>query len=182
LSYFFIRAEGNRTAGEVLGMSLTDPSRADEYPEYDVDLFMLSFQHPWFVITAQYSTSSGNNKGTWVRPDGRALDTELWSVFGDVTLPWFGEKVHFMARYDWFDPDADDVWTNGEGDDEYQLYMFGLAYYFYGKNMFLLDAEWVDYEKNNGGGSWGKPGGALPRLDARPKDDFRVQGVLQVSF
>ncbi len=182
LSYFFIRGKGNRTAGEVLGSALTDPARANNYPDYDVDLFMVSFQHPWFVVTAQYSTSSGNNKGTWVRPDGRALDTELWSVFGDVTLPWFQEKVHFMARYDWFDPDADDVWTNGEGDDEYQLYMFGLAYYFYGKNMFLLDAEWVDYEKNNAGGSWGKPGGALPRLGANPKDDFRLQGVLQISF
>ncbi len=182
LSYFFIRGEGNRTAQEVLGSRLTDPSRANEYPEYDVDLFMVSFQHPWFVFTAQYSTSSGNSKGTWVRPDGRALDTELWSLFVDFTLPVFQERLHFLARYDWFDPDRDDVWTDGEGNDEYRLYLLGLAYYFHRKNIFLLDAEWVDYARNNGGGQWGKPGGALPRLGARPEDDFRVQGVLQISF
>ncbi len=181
-SYFFIRAEGNEEAGKTLGPSLTSPSRADEYPEYDVDLFMVSFQHPWFVITAQYSTSSGNNKGTWVRPDGRALDTELWSVFGDVTLPVFQEKLHFFARYDWFDPDKDDVWTHGQGDDEYQLYLFGFAYQLHKKNLFLLTAEWTDYEKNNGGGKWGKAGGALPKLNHRPKDDFRIQSVLQISF
>ena len=181
-SYFFIRGEGNREAGDTLGDLLTDPSRADEYPEYDVDLFMVSFQHPWFVITAQYSTSSGNNKGSWVRPDGRALDTELWSIFGDVTLPVFQEKLHFFARYDWFDPDEDDVWTQGEGDDEYRLYMFGFAYQLYKKNLFLIAAEWTDYEKNSGGGKWGKPGGALPRLNARPKDDFRFQSVLQIAF
>ncbi len=182
LSYFFIRGEGNTEAGEVLGSKLTDPSKSDEYPEYDVDLFMLSFQHPWFVVTAEYSTSSGNNSGKWVRPDGRALDTELWSVFGDLTLPILQERLHLFARYDWFDPDDDDVWTRGQGDDEYQLYMIGLAYQIYHMNLFILDAEWTDYEKNNAGGKWGKAGGGLPRLGAKPKDDFRIQAVWQVSF
>ena len=182
LSYFFIRGEGNEKAGEILGPRLTDPSRRDEYPEYDVDLFMVSFQHPWFVVTAEYSTSSGNNAGKWVRPDGRALDTELWSVFGDVTLPILKERLHLFARYDWFDPDRDDVWTGGVGDDEYRLYMFGLAYQLYHKNLLVLDAEWTDYEKNNAGGRWGKAGGGLPRLGANPKDDFRLQAVWQVSF
>ena len=182
LSYFFIRGEGNERAGNVLGEKLRDPSRRDEYPEYDVDLFMLSYQHPWFVITAEYSTSSGNNSGKWVRPDGRALDTELWSVFADLTLPVFGEKLHIFFRYDWFDPDKDDVWTNGEGDDQYELYMFGLAYQLHRKNMVLLTSEWVDYDRNFVGKKWGKPGGNLPELDARTEDDFRVQTVFQIAF
>ena len=182
LSYFFIRGEGNREAGEELGDLLTDPSRADEYPEYDVDLFMISYQHPWFVLTAEYSTSSGNNSGKWVRPDGRALDTELWSIFGDVTLPFFREKLHLFARYDRFDPDKDNVWTNGHGDDKYQLYLVGFAYQLHQKNMLLIDAEWTNYEKNNGGGKWGKAGGPLPKLGNHPKDDFRLQTVLQISF
>jgi len=181
-SYFFIRGEGNEKAGDVLGARLTDPSRADEYPEYDVDLFMVSFQHPWFVIMAEYSTSSGNNSGKWVRPDGRALDTELWSIFADVTLPFFAERLHVFFRYDWFDADKDDVWTKGEGDDQYRLYMFGLAYQLYHKNMILLTSEWVDYERNFVGNKWGKPGGKLPQLGARTKDDFRVQTVFQVAF
>jgi len=182
LSYFFIRGEGNKTAGEVLGARLTDPSRRDEYPDYDVDLFMLSFQHPWFVATFEYSTSSGNNSGKWVRPDGDALDTELWSVFADVTLPLLQEKLHVFFRYDWFDIDDDDVWTNGKGDDQYQLYMMGLAYQLYKKNMILLTSEWVDYDKNFVAGRWGKPTGGLPRLGANSKDDFRIQTILQIAF
>ncbi len=183
LSYFFIRAKGNQKAGDVLGARLTDPSRADNFPEYDVDLFMLSFQHLWLVLTLEYSTSSGNNSGKWVRPDGRALDTELWSVFLDVTLPVFQERLHCFFRYDWFDLDKDNVWTAGAGDDQYQLYQFGLAYQLYQKNLLLLTSEWVDYARNFHGGKWGKPTGGLPVLGGQDnRDDFRLQTVLQIAF
>jgi len=134
LSYFFLRGQGNQ---------------ADNPPDYKVDLFMVSFQHPWFVITAEYSTSEGNNSGKWVDSvSGRVLKTKLWSVFGDVTLPVFREKLHAFARYDWFDPDTDDICTNGAGDDEYQLYLVGLAYQLHKKNMLLIDAEWTNYGGN----------------------------------
>lgn len=170
LSYFFIRGKGNV---------------AQNAPDYKVDLFMLSFQHPWFVVTAEYSTSKGNNSGSWVDPDtGRVLKTRLWSVFGDVTLPILQEKLHVFARYDWFDPDTDNICTNGAGDDEYQLYLAGLAYQIHKKNLLLLDAEWVDYGENIAAGSWSKPysGPSALGIGTGREDNFRVQAVLQVAF
>ena len=184
-SYFFIRGEGNNTPAEnyssgyssgLVSANTSLDSWNKEYPDYNLDLFMLSYQHTWFVITLEYSTSEGNNSGKWVGPTGEALDTELWSVFADVTLPVFGERLHLFGRYDSFDPDEDDVWTAGIGDDEYDLYMVGLAYQVYKKNMILLVNEWVDYERNNGGLK------KLPSVNKALDNDYRIQLVYQVSF
>ncbi len=168
VSYFFIRGKGNV---------------ASNPPGYKVDLFMLSFQHPWFVLTSEYSISKGNNSGSWVY-NGYVLDTRLWSVFGDVTLPWLQEKLHIFVRYDWFDPDTHNICTNGAGDDEYQLYLMGLAYHIYKKNILLIDAEWVGYKKNISAGSWTKPykGPNALGIDSKTDDNFRIQTVLQVAF
>ena len=170
LSYFFIRGKGNV---------------AQNAPDYKVDLFMVSFQHPWFVVTAEYSTSKGNNSGTWVVPNtNRALKTRLYSVFGDVTLPVLEEKLHAFARYDQFDPDTKNWLTNGQGKDNYRLYMAGLAYYFYKKNIFLVTYEKTDYQENLAAGRWGHPYGGPDHIQigANPKDDYRVQAVLQIAF
>ncbi len=168
LSYFFIRGKGNQA---------TDP------PDFNVDLFMVSFQHPWFVVTAEYSTSKGNNAGTWVY-GGRDLKTKLYSVFGDVTLPVLEERLHVFARYDRFDPDKDNVVTNGQGKDNYTLYMAGLAYQIYKKNLFLITYERTDYQENLGAGKWGHPYGGPSQISigANPKDDYRFQAVLQIAF
>ncbi len=168
LSYFFIRGKGNQA---------TNP------PDFNVDLFMVSFQHPWFVVTAEYSTSKGNNKGSWVYK-GRDLKTKLYSVFGDVTLPVLEEKLHAFARYDRFDPDKDNVVTNGAGKDNYTLYMAGLAYYFYKKNIFMITYEKTDYQENLAAGKWGHPYGGPSQISigANAKDDYRLQAVLQVAF
>ncbi len=170
LSYFFIRGKGNLA---------TDP------PDFDVDLFMVSFQHPWFVITAEYSTSKGNNSGSWVVPGtNRALKTRLYSVFGDVTLPVLEEKLHAFARYDRFDPDTKNWLTNGQGKDNYSLYMAGLAYQIYKKNLFLITYEKTDYQENLDAGKWGHPYGGPSSISigANPKDDYRLQAVLQIAF
>ncbi len=168
LSYFFIRGKGNVV---------------NEPPEYKVDLFMLSFQHPWFVLTAEYSISKGNNSGSWIY-DGHVLNTRLWSFFGDVTLPLLREKLHIFARYDWFDPDTENICTNGAGDDEYQLYLMGIAYRIHKKNMLIIDAEWVKYGKNISAGSWTKPynGPNALGIDIGQDDNFRIQAVLQIAF
>ncbi len=171
-SYFFIIGEGNKN-------DIVD----GDAPDYEVNLFMLSYQHPWFVITGEYSTSRGNNSGSWVvqKMDGgyRELDTTCYSIFGDVTLPLMDEKLHIMGRADWFDPDDEGT------SDMARHWMVGLAYYLTGKNFILLNAEWMDYSKNYrlkpslDFGKWGKydPNG-VNNLD----NGFRIQTTLQVAF
>ena len=189
LSYFFIRAKGAEKAE-------SHPFRKPEYPDYNVDLFMLSYQHPWFVVTLQYSTSDGNNKGKWVvdtNGDGsgdQELETRCWSVFADVTLPILNEKLHLFGRYDRFDPnDGDDFYDKkgnriSDSNDEAEHYMVGLAYYLTGKNILMLNFEWIDYDRNFRGGKkdqftkWGNYDPSGYPLE----DGFRVQTVLQISL
>lgn len=171
-SYLFIIGEGN-----------DENSLGGSAPDYLVNLFMLSYQHPWFVLTAEYSTSRGNNSGSWVvtRADGHIeeLDTVCYSVFGDVTLPIFSEKLHVTGRFDWFDPDKEGV------NDIARHYMMGLAYYLTGKNIILLNAEWMDYDRNFrikptlDFGKWGKYN---PNGVGDLEDGFRIQTTFQVSF
>ncbi|QJA06533.1 hypothetical protein FVE67_06870 [Thermosulfurimonas marina] len=183
-SYFGIYGEGNRAVA-----GLGDP-------DYTVNLFMLSYQHPWFMVAAQYSTSTGNNNGKWVvqRPSGKMeeLDTELYSIYADFTLPVFNEKLHLYARWDHFDPnDTGDYLDTDYGripdsNDEADHYILALAYYLTGKNILMLSAEWVNFDKYYRIGDtgyfnehWGayNPSGPI-NLD----DGFRIQTVLQISF
>jgi len=188
LSYFFIRGEGNAKDDN-------NPFRMSEDPDYNVDLFMLSYQHPWFVFYVEYSTSDGNNSGKWVvdtNGDGigdEELTTKCWSVFADVVLPIFNEKLHIFGRYDNFDPNDDDSFWDGkkwvsDSNDQAEHYVVGLAYYLTGKNILMLDFEWMNYDRNFRNKTdqfkgWGKydPSG-YDNLD----DGFRVQTVLQISF
>ncbi len=188
LSYFFIRGKGNLK-------DEAHPFRLPEYPDYQVDLFMLSYQHPWFVFYVQYSTSRGNSAGTWVvdtNGDGRGdkeLETEAWSLFADVTLPLAGEKLHLFGRYDLFDPNDDLSYWDGarwisSRNDRAEHYILGLAYYFTGKNILMLAMEGMHYQNNfrlstDQFAKWGRyePGGFLGL-----EDGFRVQTVLQVIF
>ena len=181
-SYFFVRGEGNN-----------DNLSWD--PDYSVDLFMLSYQHPWFVVYAQYSTSTGNNDGKWVvDTDGDGLkdtelDTKCWSLFADVVLPVFGEKLHLFGRYDRFDPnDGERFWDGrrwvSDSSDEAEHYMLGLAYYLTGKNILMLNFEWINYDRNyriskDTFSGWGKYD---PEGTDGLEDGFRVQTVLQISF
>ncbi len=185
-SYFFIRGEGAKGDG---------PFRMPEDPDYNVDLFQVSYQHPWFVFYVQYSTSEGNNAGKWVvdtNGDGvgdTELETECWSVFADVVLPVFNEKLHLFGRYDHFDPnDGERFWDGtqwvSDSGDEADHYMVGLAYYLTGKNILMLNFEWIDYDRNfrNSSDQYTKWGKYDPSGNDNLEDGFRVQTVLQISF
>jgi len=50
LSYFGIHGEGNKEAAN------------GDYPDYNVNLGMLSYEHPWATVTAQYFQTEGNAK------------------------------------------------------------------------------------------------------------------------
>ncbi|MBW2216411.1 MAG: hypothetical protein JRF34_04370, partial [Deltaproteobacteria bacterium] len=92
LSYFGLYGEGDN-----------DTNPAGEYPDYEVNLGMLSYQNPWLIMTGQYFLTKGNSKGSWFDAQGDALDTKGYSMFGSVKLPILDRKLSLLARYDHFD-------------------------------------------------------------------------------
>ncbi|PMP66724.1 MAG: hypothetical protein C0190_04740 [Thermodesulfobacterium geofontis] len=192
-SYFFISGTGGLKADN-------NYFRSSKYPRYDVHLGMLSYQHPWFVITLQYSQAYGNHKGTWVvtpwdnRNERKVLKNELWSVFADVVLPVFNEKLHLFVRYDWIDPNSNVDRFCGDSacstlipktDDTGKHYMIGFAYYLHENNILMLNFEWMNYDKYYRLGTtdqFHKMGVYDPSGKDHLKDTFRVQTVLQISF
>jgi hypothetical protein len=162
LSYFGIYGEGN-----------DNDNTAADWPDYVVNMGMLSYQNPWVVLTGQYFATQGNAKGTWVDGTGDALETAGHSFFGNLKLPVFDGKLSLFARYDHFDQDADDK----IGDEtEYDLYIGGLAYDIYKGNLLLLAYETTDY-----GDDAGKKG-KIPVVDHRLGDDHKGQAVMQIKF
>ena len=166
VSYFGLYGDGNK-------------KEANDDPEYQVNLGMLSYQNEWITFTGQYGGTSGNNKGSLVVPDtSDALEAEGYSFFFNTKLPVpyerLNRKLNLFARYDRFDPDAKDRVTSGE--DAYDLVNGGLAWEFYKKWMVLLAYERIYYEDNNGGV------GKAPALNTALADDWRVQTALQMEF
>lgn len=162
LSYFGLYGEGDN-----------DTNSDGEYPDYEVNLGMLSYQNPWLILTGQYFLTEGNSKGSWVDAQGDALDTKGYSMFGNVKLPILERKLSLLARYDHFDQDED-----GEiaGDADYDMYIAGLAYDIYKGNLIMLTYETTDYGKDAG------KKGHIPVPDNNLGDDRKVQVVLQVKY
>jgi hypothetical protein len=161
VSYFGLYGEGNTQylAG---------------WPVYDVNLFMLSFQKPWMIVTAQYFTTEGNASGTWVDAQGHALHTEGYSVFGNVKLPFGYEKWSLFGRFDHFNQDVNDqITTNAY----YNMVMVGLAYQICKEGLILLDFETTDY-----GGGANKKGVAPNPTQTNLGRDAKGQVVLQIEF
>ncbi len=96
LSYFGLYGEGN-----------DEDNPAGEWPDYVVNLGMLSYENPWVTLTGQYFTTQGNAKGNWVGASGDVLETAGYSFFGNLKLPVLEQKVSLFARYDHFDQDTD---------------------------------------------------------------------------
>lgn len=145
------------------------------FPDYRVNLGMLSYQNEWVIFTGQYAWTWGNNKGSLVVPGtDEALRGEGYSFFFNTHLPVLDRKLNLFARYDHFDPDRKDEVT--PGDDAYHLVNGGLAWEFYHHFLWLLAYERIMYDRNNGGV------GKAPSLDENLADDWRVQTVLQIEF
>ncbi|MBW1670366.1 MAG: hypothetical protein JRI67_07330 [Deltaproteobacteria bacterium] len=161
LSYFGIYGEGNAKASN------------GDYPDYEVNMGMLSYEHPWGILTAQYFQTEGNAKSKWVDADGDALDTEGYSFFGNLRLPVLDRKFSLFARYDHFDQDDDNKIGN---DADYDMYVGGFAWDVYKSNMLLLSYETTNYGDDAG------TKGNVPVLDNRLGDDRKVQAVWQIKF
>lgn len=162
LSYFGIYGEGN-----------DDDNPSGDYPDYEVNLGMLSYEHPWVILTAQYFQTEGRNYGTWVDADGDALDTEGYSFFGNLKLPILDRKLSLFARYDHFDQDDDGEIGN---DADYDMYVGGVAWDIYKGNILLLAYETTDYDDDAG------KKGKAPVIDNRLGDDHKIQAVWQIKF
>ena len=150
-----------------------DTNSPGEYPDYEVNLGMLSYQNPWLILTGQYYVPKGNMKGTWVDAQGNALDTMGYSIFSNIKLPVLDNKLSLFGRYDHFDQDDDGVIAS---DAYYDLYNVGLAYDIFKGNLILLA-----YETTNYGDDAGKRG-KIPVPNNNLGDDYRVQAVLQIKF
>lgn len=168
LSYLGIFGEGNQAKAAVVG-SIT----LKNIPDYQVNNYMLSFEHPMVVITGQYYTTEGNQSGTWIEPDGDALDTEGWSVFGNFKIPGTNGKANIFGRYDWFDQDPDDEWAK---DTEYAMTVAGLAFDLYKHNLLLLVWENTDYEDD------ANTKGKLPKVGNDLGKEEKIQVVWQIKF
>ena len=162
LSYFGIYGEGN-----------DEDNAAGTWPDYVVNMGMLSYENPWVILTGQYFTTEGNAKGTWVDATGEALETAGYSFFGNLKLPVLDRKLSLFGRYDHFDQDDDGKIGN---DADYEMVIGGLVYDIYHGNLLMLSYETTDY-----GDDAGKKG-KMPVAGNRLGDDQKVQAVLQIKF
>ena len=162
LSYFGIYGEGN-----------DKDNAAGTWPDYVVNLGMLTYENPWVILTGQYFTTEGNAKGTWVDATGEAIETAGYSFFGNLKLPVLDRKLSLFGRYDHFDQDDDGKIGN---DADYDMAIGGLVYDIYHGNLLMLCYETTDY-----GDDAGKKG-KIPVAGNMLGDDQKVQAVLQIKF
>ncbi|MBN1833385.1 MAG: hypothetical protein JW896_14870 [Deltaproteobacteria bacterium] len=163
LTYFGILAgkgnEGNNPAGV--------------FPDYEVNMGMLSYENPRLTLIGEYFTTEGNKSGTWVDAQGRALKTKGYSLFGNLKLPILDNKISLFGRYDHFDQDDNGMIAI---DADYDMVIGGLAYDFYKGNTFMLAYETTDYGPNAG------KKGKLPVPDNHLGDEKKLQAVFQIKF
>jgi len=159
---------------QVSYLGITGEGNMDQGPDYTVNLGMVSYEHPWFILTGQYFQTTGNASGELVDGSGDALDTEGYSFFGNVKLPVADKRLALFGRYDHFDADKDAKVTN---DADYDLALGGVSFDLHHGNMILVDYETVSYGKGSGG---------LGKLATTDKvnlgDDERIQIVYQIKY
>jgi hypothetical protein len=168
LSYLGIFGEGNNVA-----------AATDNSPDYMVNLGMISYEHPSFILTGQYFATEGNAGGTWVvdpATNDKTLNTSGYSFFGRYRLPMMEGKLSVFGRYDHFDADDDNDMAIAGEDATYDLYMGGLAYEIYKGNMVLLTYEATSYGRDSGGM------GKVPSSGNNLGDDSKIQAVYQIKF
>jgi hypothetical protein len=168
LSYLGISGEGNVEEGAVvMGMIM------DDIPKFEVNLGMVSYEHPWVTVTGQMFTTRGNQSGEWVNPDGEALETEGWSAFANVKIPGTDKKANIFGRHDFFDIDPGDEWTE---DTAYAMTIGGVAFDIYKHNLLLFVWESTDYEDD----ADEKGHMSVEDIDLGNEDKYQV--VLQIKF
>ncbi len=130
ISYFLIYGKGN----------------TEEAPPWILHDVMTSFEHQYFVFTAQLTTGEGNAKGKKVDQSHGSLDYIGYSLFGEVKLPCLRSSV--IARFDWFN------WDTVAGDPATSRVIAGYAFHFYKKSFALLSVDRVSYDQAGRDADW----------------------------
>ncbi|NPA95100.1 MAG: hypothetical protein GXO58_06715 [Thermodesulfobacteria bacterium] len=169
LSYFGLYGEANQRA-----------TQNGEFPDYQVQMGYMSFEHPRLILTAQYFVTEGNKDGNWLRPDGKALWTENYSFFVNVRppvyliSPWLDRRLNLFFRYDHIDRDKDHKIAS---DAKYDLYIGGGALEIVHGNYVLVDYEYTDF-----GRDFGNKHSAAPSPGNDPGNEHKFQMVYQLKF
>lgn len=108
--------------------------------DWITNAFMLSFEHRFMTLTAQYVIGEGNKSGSAANWDSYSFD--VWdyagfSLFGEWKL---AKHWRIIGRYDHINPGIEEL------DDDFSRMIFGLGYDFGKGNILLLDYDWVDYD------------------------------------
>ena len=196
-TYFGLYGKGNSSSAANFGAPFYQ-----YFPDWIVNLGHLSYQHPWFRVSAQIISTKGNQAGNWTTvpsgpaPIGDRADS-LWtlgySAFGDVKIPialwsWGGDNkypLHFMARMDWFNADQNHVIAD---DAKYTKLITGFGYYLYKENMVYVAYEktWYgrDYAIQGGTGIDGSTNAVVsPGTNgSNLGTDQRLEVLLQLSY
>ena len=85
-TYFGLYGKGNSSSrSQFNGIPTAAIPYQQYYPDWIVNLGYLSYQNPWFILTAQAFWSKGNQAGNWTtvpnnlgRPIGQRADS-LWT-------------------------------------------------------------------------------------------------------
>jgi hypothetical protein len=191
-SYFGIYGKGNNTSFNSLGKGYFNFS-----PDWIVHEGFLSYQHPWFILSAQMFATKGNQGGNWInqpapsKPIGmraNSLWTRGYSIFGDVKIPVkvFNEyRCHAFYRTDWFNADQDEVIAKSA---KYTKLITGMAFHIYKSNLLLLAFEKTWYGRDygiDGGTGYNGTGNRVVSPGTNGKNlgtDQRFQTVYQISF
>lgn len=135
ISYFGIFGKGN--------VAETDDLEA---PDWRLNLGMLSYEHEYVTLAAQYLVSRGNQSGKRVDADGEPLDHNGFSVFGEFKLHEY--KSSIIGRFDRYDP------NKGASNDKQDRVIIGYAYHLPMHSMVLVDFERLSFEDDSIDNDW----------------------------
>jgi hypothetical protein len=127
LSYFVIQGKGN----------------TKQTPDWRLHDVMLSYEHQYFVVTGQFATGTGNQKGDRVdATTGESIDYWGGSGFAELKLPWIRSTL--IGRYDYFD------WDDGAT----SRIIAGYAFHFLPHNFVLLSLDHLTHHDSHDPVDW----------------------------
>ncbi|HNQ77175.1 MAG TPA: hypothetical protein PKJ37_05725 [Acidobacteriota bacterium] len=151
------------------------------YPEWNLWAGMITYQHEWFNLSAEYFEGDGNAAGTrYYTPSdyipGLVDHDDIFKGYAQKGYSFFGEaklgdakKWSLMARYDKYDPDTKDILDVQDNRDIQKRYIYGVAYKLYKNNVILLDYQKLSHSIDY-------------KLDEKIPDENRWQLTLQIKF
>jgi hypothetical protein len=127
-------------------------------PDMQVLAGMISYESRRLVLAAQYESGEGNQSGTAVGADGKALPHDGFSVFTEIRLDR-QQRFSLLGRYDRFTTDRD----NPDRDVKERI-IAGVAWQFFKGNYWVLDYDRLEH--------------TIPGLET----EDRVQLTLQIKY